>query len=324
MLFRRVALIMLVACSAVPALPAQQAARSRAPDIPLSPLTVEGGGGKSAAARDAFLRGVDLVDRQQRDSAVLAFQEAARLARRATDSVTLADAQYRAGFLLWQRGKYEAAIPFLDSARAVRLVIGDNAELARVVNALGASHYQLGIYEPAIDAFEFALRLRREGTDTAGLVRTLSNIGKAYHDWEQYADAHRTLTEAIALAGTLPERASAMWLDLDALIAAAPDVRPAPTVGTQPLAKEDIALVVDRSVAAADVERAVREGAGELLESVRLFDVYEGPQVPEGKKSLAFALRFRAPDRTLSAEETAAARGAAIAAAERACGAQLR
>jgi len=125
-------------------------------------------------------------------------------------------------------------------------------------------------------------------------------------------------------ASGLPERASAMWLDLDALIAAAPDVRPAPTVGTQPLAKEDIALVVDRSVAAADVERAVREGAGELLESVRLFDVYEGPQVPEGKKSLAFALRFRAPDRTLSAEETAAARGAAIAAAERACGAQLR
>ena len=95
-------------------------------------------------------------------------------------------------------------------------------------------------------------------------------------------------------------------------------------MGTQPLAKEDIALVVDRSVATADVERAVRAGAGELLESVRLFDVYEGPQVPEGKKSLAFALRFRAPDRTLSADETAAARGAAIAAAERACGATLR
>ena len=122
----------------------------------------------------------------------------------------------------------------------------------------------------------------------------------------------------------LPDRTVAMWLDLDAVIATAPQVRPAPAVGTQPLAKEDIALVVDRSVAAADVERAVRDGAGDLLESVRLFDVYEGPQVPEGKKSLAFALRFRAPDRTLSADETAAARGAAIAAAERACGAYLR
>jgi len=215
MLFRLVALVMFVVCSAVPALPAQQAVRSRAPDIPLSPLTVEGGGGKSAAAHDVFLRAVGLVDRQQRDSALLAFQEAARLARQATDSVTLADAQYRAGFLLWQRGKYEAAIPFLDSARAVRLVIGDDAELARVVNALGASHYQLGIYEPAIDAFEFALRLRRQGTDTAGLVRTLSNIGKAYHDWDQYANAHRTLTEAIALAGALPERASALGYALN-------------------------------------------------------------------------------------------------------------
>lgn len=161
------------------------------------------------------MRAVELTDRQQRDSALVAFQEAARLARQATDSITLADAQYRAGFLLWQRGKYEAAIPFLDSARAIRVEIGDDAELARVVNALGASHYQLGVYEPAIDAFEFALRLRRQGTDTAGLVRTLSNIGKAYHDWEQYANAHRTLTEAITLAGALPERASALGYALN-------------------------------------------------------------------------------------------------------------
>ena len=215
MLPRLFALLVSVAVCAVPVLPAQQTARSRAPDIPLSPLTVEGGGGKSAAARDAFLRAVDRLDRGQRDSALLAFEEAARIARRDADSVTLADAQYRAGVLLWSRGKYEAAIPFLDSARAVRLQIGDNAELARVVNALGASHYQLGIYEPAIDAFEFALRLRRQGTDTAGLVRTLSNIGKAYHDWEQYDDAHRTLSEAIALAGALPARASALGYALN-------------------------------------------------------------------------------------------------------------
>jgi len=215
MLPRMLVLVLIATCCAVPALPAQGAARTRAPDIPLSPLTVEGGGGTSAEARAAFLRGVDLVVREQRDSALLAFQEAARLARLVADSVTMADAQYRAGFLLWQRGKYEAAIPFLDLARAVRLEIGDDAELARVVNALGASHYQLGIYEPAVDAFEFALRLRRGGTDTAGLVRTLSNIGKAYHDWEQYDDAHRTLTEAIALAGALPERASSLGYALN-------------------------------------------------------------------------------------------------------------
>lgn len=122
----------------------------------------------------------------------------------------------------------------------------------------------------------------------------------------------------------LPERSAAMWLDLDAVIAASPEVRPAPSVGTQPMAKEDLALVVDRTVPAAAVQQALIDGAGDLLESVRLFDVYEGPQVPEGKRSLAFALRFRAPDRTLDATEVAAARQSALAAAETHCGALLR
>jgi phenylalanyl-tRNA synthetase beta chain len=125
-------------------------------------------------------------------------------------------------------------------------------------------------------------------------------------------------------ASGLPERSAALWLDLDAIIAAAPDVRSAPTVGTQPVAKEDLALVVDRDVPVADVQAAVVAGAGDLLESVRLFDAYEGPQVPAGKRSLAFALRFRAPDRTLDAAETAAARDGAVAAAAERCGATLR
>ncbi|HAN71505.1 MAG TPA: phenylalanine--tRNA ligase subunit beta, partial [Actinobacteria bacterium] len=122
----------------------------------------------------------------------------------------------------------------------------------------------------------------------------------------------------------LPERSAAFEVDLDAIIHAAVAIRPAPVIGTQPVAKEDLALVVDTSVSADDVRRALQAGAGELLESVRLFDVYTGSQVPEGRKSLAFALRFRAPDRTLSAEETAAARQGAIDAAVQTCGAVLR
>ena len=90
------------------------------------------------------------------------------------------------------------------------------------------------------------------------------------------------------------------------------------------MAKEDVALVVDDDVTVADVEAALREGAGELLESVRLFDVYTGEQVGAGKKSLAFALRFRAPDRTLTEEETAAARDAAVAVAAERTGAVQR
>jgi phenylalanyl-tRNA synthetase beta chain len=115
-----------------------------------------------------------------------------------------------------------------------------------------------------------------------------------------------------------------MWLDLEAVMAAAPDVRQAPAVGTQPLAKEDLAVVVDLAVPVADVRAALADGAGSLLESIRLFDVYEGPQVPEGKRSLAFALRFRAPDRTLDAAETASARESALASAAARCGATLR
>jgi phenylalanyl-tRNA synthetase beta chain len=86
----------------------------------------------------------------------------------------------------------------------------------------------------------------------------------------------------------------------------------------------DVALVVADDVLAADVERSVRAGAGELLEAIRLFDVFTGPQVGEDKKSLAYALRFRAPDRTLTDKEVLAARDAAVARAAADHGAILR
>ena len=108
------------------------------------------------------------------------------------------------------------------------------------------------------------------------------------------------------------------------LIAAAPTGGDIPLVSGFPVAKEDVALIVDADVPAAAVERALRAGAGPLLESIALFDVYTGPQVGEGKKSLAFALRFRAPDRTLTDAETAAARDAAVAVAVEQLGAVPR
>ncbi len=128
----------------------------------------------------------------------------------------------------------------------------------------------------------------------------------------------------VIAAYSVPARTCALEVDLDALVAAAHEVAPAPDVRTQPVAKEDIALVVADAVSAADVAEAVRAGAGELCEEVRLFDVYVGPQVPQGHRSLAFALRFRAVDRTLSADEIATAREAGIAEAARRHGAVLR
>jgi phenylalanyl-tRNA synthetase beta chain len=111
----------------------------------------------------------------------------------------------------------------------------------------------------------------------------------------------------------VPARTAAAEVDLDALMAASVDVVPAPRFSTFPVAKEDVALVVESTVSAAAVAQTLRTGAGSLLESVRLFDVYTGEQIGEGKKSLAFAMRFRAPDRTLTDAEVAEAREAAVA-----------
>ena len=95
----------------------------------------------------------------------------------------------------------------------------------------------------------------------------------------------------------VPARTCAVELDLTAI--GVREVLPAPTISAYPAVNQDVALVVDASVPAADVESALRSGGGELLESVRLFDVYTGAQLGEGRKSLAYALTFRAADRTL-------------------------
>lgn len=122
----------------------------------------------------------------------------------------------------------------------------------------------------------------------------------------------------------LPPRTVAFELDLDVLLAAAQDAVRSRPVSTYPVVKEDVALVVAAAVPAGEVEEALVAGGGDLLEAVRLFDVYTGPQVGAGNKSLAFALRMRAGDRTLTAAESAAVRAAAVAEAVRRHGAVLR
>jgi phenylalanyl-tRNA synthetase beta chain len=122
----------------------------------------------------------------------------------------------------------------------------------------------------------------------------------------------------------LPPATAAFEIDLDALLAAVPPVTPAPAFSTMPVAKEDIAVVVAADVPAEAVRRALLDGGGELVESIRLFDRYAGEQVGPGRQSLAFALRLRAPDRTLSAAEVATVREGALAAAHAEVGAVLR
>ncbi|MDR1265003.1 MAG: phenylalanine--tRNA ligase subunit beta [Propionibacteriaceae bacterium] len=133
-------------------------------------------------------------------------------------------------------------------------------------------------------------------------------------------ELHPTVVSAFGL----PEGAAAAELDLDALIAALPGPGQLPGLSSFPVVKQDVALMVDAAVPQGEVVQALRQGGGDLLESLALFDVYSGPPVPPGQKSLAFALRFRAPDRTLTEDEAAQARDAAVQVAAERCGAVQR
>ncbi len=124
----------------------------------------------------------------------------------------------------------------------------------------------------------------------------------------------------IVAAYGLPERSVAFAVALSAL-PHSQLVRPT-TVGTMPAALQDVALIVDATTSAQSVELALREGAGELLESITCFDRYD--KIGDGKISLAFTLTFRALDRTLTGEEVSIMREAATAVALAKCGAVVR
>lgn len=113
-------------------------------------------------------------------------------------------------------------------------------------------------------------------------------------------------------------------LDLVALLVDVEIVREITPVPTHPATYQDIALVVDGDLPAAEVEAVIRSAGGDLLEDARLFDVYVGEPIPAGKKSLAYSLTYRAGDRTLKDKEVAQAHAKIVKAAEKRLGAELR
>ncbi|MGH3156572.1 MAG: phenylalanine--tRNA ligase subunit beta, partial [Streptosporangiaceae bacterium] len=149
------------------------------------------------------------------------------------------------------------------------------------------------------------------------------------HEW--LAGHAGELHPRVVRAFGLPDRACAMEIDLSVIETAAdatPGVQP-PLVSGYPVATQDVALTVPVDVPAVQVQEALTAGVAEaggagLLEDVRLFDLYTGEQTGEDRKSLAYTLRFRAPDRTLTVEETSSLRDAAVAEASRRVGAVHR
>ena len=178
------------------------------------------------------------------------------------------------------------------------------------------------------DAISLALRIVEETGNVAEVVQ--SDLAP----WHPGRCAEiRVGEKAVAHAGELhprvleelglPPRTIAFAVILSAL--PFNDVAPAPRVWSLPAATQDIALVVDATVPASEVEAALKAGAGDLLESIALFDTYsDASTIGAGKISLAFTMTFRAPDRTLTAAEVSEYREAAAASALKSCGAVPR
>ncbi len=116
------------------------------------------------------------------------------------------------------------------------------------------------------------------------------------------------LHPSVAREWDLDTTVAAFELDADLIAELAPGPLPYRDVTSFPAVIQDIAVVVDEDVPAAEVERVVTEAAGELLDRLGIFDVYRGEQLGEGRKSLALRLEFRSPERTLTDEDVAAAR----------------
>lgn len=132
------------------------------------------------------------------------------------------------------------------------------------------------------------------------------------------------LRPAFARDNDLPGVVAVAELDYDALIALSGGEVATRPIGALPAATQDVSLVVPVGVAAGEVRATFVEGAGDLLEDARLVDDYRGSGMPEGSKSLTFALRFRAADRTLTAAEATEAKLAGVALAASRHGATLR
>ena len=115
-----------------------------------------------------------------------------------------------------------------------------------------------------------------------------------------------------------------MELDLEVLLAGWGEPMAMADISSQPVVYEDIAIIVDQPVPAGQVATLIRQTGGKLLVDLQLFDIYQGAPIPEGKKSLAYALTFQAPDRTLTDEDVRKQRFKIVSRLERDLGATLR
>ncbi len=185
----------------------------------------------------------------------------------------------------------------------------DFFDLKGVVETLLAGlHIEKAVYEPARHVSLFpgrtaALTIRKRPAGVLG-------------------ELHPKVAAAFDLPDGLPILIAE--LDLEVILGAARAAHRVSPVPTQPAVYQDLALIVPEETPAASVDAVIREAGGDLLEDVRLFDVYRGAPVPTGHKSLAYALTFRAPDQTLTDKPVNKLRERIIKAVGQKLGATLR
>lgn len=266
------------------------------------------------------------------------FAAVARNTSRSQDDLAV----FECGTVFWANNRGAAPMPDVSrrpSPAEIAAVTGNLPDQPRMVGGvLAGSWVPSGWQGPAEKAdWRHAVYLAQIATATLGMdlgrratQREPWHPGRCAELFVGSGDDEVVLGHAgelhpkVIKAYGLPERACAVEFDLDALIAAAPRGGEVHPISPFPLTKQDVALVVDDDMPAAAVRQALVEGGGELLESVRLFDIYTGAQIADGKKSLAFALGFRAADRTLTEAEAAKSRQAAVDRAAQVCGAVQR
>jgi phenylalanyl-tRNA synthetase beta chain len=222
-------------------------------------------------------------------------------------------------------GQLDGALP--DQPPMVAAVLAGDRELA----GWWSRHGRPACWADAIEAARVVCRASRVPVQVRAARQAPWHPGRcaalfvaAGEGKEWLAGYAGELHPRVLRAFGLPDRACAMELDLSVIETAADAAGPVqpPALSGYPVATQDVALSVPVEVPAAQVQAALTAGvaaagAGELLADVRLFDLYTGEQTGEGRKSLAYTLRFRAPDRTLTVEETTAMRDAAVAEAAR-------
>jgi phenylalanyl-tRNA synthetase beta chain len=166
-----------------------------------------------------------------------------------------------------------------------------------------------GVVEALYEALHLELEVRRT-------THAMLHPGKAAETGAGVlGELHPTLLEG---------EWGALELDLATLFEAAPDTVEYEDVLTYPAVRQDLAVAVDEDVEAGSLVAAAREAAGPLLREARVFDVYRGEQVGEGRKSVAIHLEFQSPERTLTDGEAAELRGRIVARLAEGFGAELR